>query len=157
MIWNVILLARAETRQWKGPFLSAPVCVTVSPVVTDWPDVLCLVNPGENWRPECCFALRHLISCIFKIPWIAHLFPRPWLILQARMTRSLVITECSDSPEWHSLPISSGSASVVVRFPGVQNNCYFSSMPASSDHWRLPGFVVTVWFAWQLPNKNFWN
>lgn len=156
MFWNVILLARAEPGQWKSPFLSAPVCVTVSPVVTDWPYVLCLVNTGENWKPECCFALRHIISGILKIPWIPHLFPRPWLILQVSMTRSLIITECSDFPEWHSLPFVSSSASVVVCFPGVQNNCCFSSMPSTSDHWRLPGFVVTVWLTWQLPNKN-WN
>lgn len=155
---NVISLARAEPGQEKGPFLSAPIGRTVSLVVTDWPDVLCLVNPGENWRSECCFALKHIISCVLKTRWIVHLFPRPWLILQVSMIKScLIITGCSDSPEWHTLPSASGSASIVASFPGVQDNCYFSSTPAISDHWRLWGFVLTVWLAWQFPNKNCWN
>ena len=155
---NVILLARAEPGQGEGPFLSVPICVTVSLVVTDWQDDLCLVNQGENWRPEWCFALKHVINCVLKIAWIVHLFPRPWLILQVSMIRScLIITGCSDSPEWHSIPSASGSASVVASFPSVQNNCDFSSTPSTSDHWRLPGFVLIVWLAWQLPNKNCWN
>lgn len=45
---TVIPVARAEPGQGEGSFLAAPVHVTVSPVVTHWPDVLCLVNPGEN-------------------------------------------------------------------------------------------------------------
>lgn len=46
---NVILLTRAELRQGKGPFLSAPMFVTILSVVTDLSDILCLANLGKNW------------------------------------------------------------------------------------------------------------
>lgn len=153
---NFMLLARAEHWQGGGPFLSAPIRVTVSPVVTSWPDALCLANPGKNWRYECCFVVKHIINCVVDTPWIVHLLSHwPWLILQVSKNRScLIIAGYSDSPEWHILLFASGLASGLASFPGAQNNCYSSCMLSTSHCCRLPGFVLIIWLAWQLPNKS---